>query len=151
MSAPKDGVIFYTRPEDLVPEQIDPLLRDAVGKINASGWVWTGESCQGHPDAASLNDTGWTHNTEPYLRLICARRDLGRMLAALAEATLDTDEDNEAGIFHAAQLRVFANGRHPEWAEIGVYVLARNVMERDFGCRVFERFAATIASERIDR
>lgn len=139
-------VIFYTRPEELRDEQIDPLLRDVVKTINSSNWVWTGESCQGHPDAASLSDTGWTHNTEPYLRLICARADLGRMLALLVDASAATQEDmDDHGIFSAAQLRLFRSGDDPEWAETMVYVLARNVMDRDFGCRVLMRFAQAVA------
>jgi hypothetical protein len=145
---PEKGVIFYTRPEDLKIEQIDPLLRPAVLAINSSRWVWTGESCQGHPDAAKLGDTGWTHNTEPYLRLICRRSDMGRMLTALVEASAPTVEDQDLGIFSAAQLRVIRSNDHPEWAEVMVYIGARNVMDRDFGCRVFSRFGEVVEGAR---
>jgi hypothetical protein len=138
---PREGVIFYTRPEDLKPEQIDALLRDVVMRINASGWVWTGESCQGHPDAASMADTAWPHNTDPYLRLICRHDDLGRMLASLVDASLPDHEQDE---FHSATLRLYRSDVRGEWAEVMVYVQARNVMERDHGCRVLARFAEAL-------
>jgi len=132
------GVHFYDDPENLAPEQVDPLLRDAVARINRSGWVWTAESCQGHPD-----ETGyvWAGNTSPMLRLVCRTPEVGRMLGALHEASTGfVDED---GLPRYFSLRV-----HPQtlqgWAEVLVYVEARTVSERDLGIAVLDRLAELV-------
>jgi len=134
------GVHFYGDPEDLDPNLIDPLLRKAVARINLSSWVWTAESCQGHPD----NDIGpvWAGNTSPMLRLVCRREQVGRMLGALHEAS--TGFEDEDGLRRYFSLRV-----HPqtlrEWAEVLVYIEAQTVRDRNLGIAVFEKFAELVA------
>lgn len=137
------GVIFYVQPHDLDLDHVDPLMRDVVARINASGWVWTGESCQGHPDVESLTDTGWPHNNDPYLRLICRHDRFGEMLAALLDASRPQPESDE---FHSATLRLYRSDTRGDWAEVLVYVQARNVMERNHGIRVLGRFADALTA-----
>ncbi len=92
--AKEQGAIFYSLPEDIDPAQIDPLLREIVLNINLSGFCWTAECCQGHPDAAKPGDTGWDHNVEPYLRLVCHQGREGEVLAELMRAC-DPQGDDE--------------------------------------------------------
>lgn len=135
------GVTFYVEPSRLDLSQVDPMIRPVVAKINRSGWVWTGESCQGHPDATGMADTGWLHNTDPYLRLICAKDHLGPMLARLVNATLPCHEDDE---YTTPTLRIYRSDARRAWAEVLVYVQARNAMERNHGIRVLARFAEAL-------
>ena len=143
------GCIFYEDPATLRDEQIDPLLRDAVRGINKSGWVWTAESCQGHPDfdGRTIN-TAWEHNTRPMLRLVTRDADAGRMLAALARAAAyDFIEGPDTG-FSAARmaqgLELWSNQRRNGWFEVLAYFAAGNVAARDMGCQRFERFAELV-------
>jgi hypothetical protein len=143
------GAIFYALPADLAPEMIDPLLRNAVGRINASGWVWTAESCQGHPDAATATDTGWLHNTDPFLRLVCRQEREGEMLALLMRACTVGEDDFDHGIYHGTTARLFREQRG-DYAELLVYLPSRNVMDRDQGVRVFERFASAVNQAEVE-
>jgi hypothetical protein len=120
-------------------EQIDLLLRVAVAAINSSGWVWTAESCQGHPDESDLY-AAWGHNTQPYLRLVCRAQDLGDAVAALlAEAG---DEDDKA--IGTPEMRLRTRPLRDGWMELQVYVSAHNVATRNRGCQAFERFGFAI-------
>lgn len=133
------GALFYTLPVELKAEQIDPLLRVAVAAINSSGWVWTAESCQGHPDEADLH-AAWGHNTQPYLRLVCRGPDLGDVAAALlAEAG-----DEEDRILGTPEMKMRTRALRDGWIELQVYVSAHNVATRNRGCQAFERFGFAV-------
>lgn len=147
--AHKAGAIFYTLPSELRPEQIDPLLREIVGDINRSGWVWTAESCQGHPDAATAGETAWPHNTDPFLRLVVHKAREAEMLLHLTCA-LDVLNDEldraEAGgwlLYGSQGLRLYCDDREP-YAEYRVYLPARIATERNGGIEVFRRFARSV-------
>ncbi len=89
LKAQAAGALFYTLPSELnVNEQIDPLLRTAVAAINSSGWIWTAESCQGHPDETEVA-APWGHNVRPYLRLVCRDRHLGAACSELLTQARD--------------------------------------------------------------
>jgi len=141
------GALFYTLPEELVPEQIDPLLRDAVSLINKSGWVWTAESCQGHPDADHAYP--WAMNTRPMLRLVCEKANFGRMLAQLVEAsTFEDDGLSRVNVLEICECRnwgpCYTQRSDPGFREVVVYVRARTVYERNLGIECYQRFANSI-------
>lgn len=152
--AKEHGAIFYTLPEDLNPDQLDPLLREAVLNINLSGFCWTAESCQGHPEAAVPGDTAWGHNVEPYLRLVCHDSCEGDILIALMRACDPQGEDElraiEAGYEHPQAARLYRYQRG-EYAEIMVYLKAHNVMGRNGGIEVFRRFSERLLAIRDER
>lgn len=133
------GCIFYDDPATLRDDQIDPLLRKAVRQINRSGWVWTAESCQGHPDA-----TGdvWAGNTRPMLRLVCRVEDRPRMMDALVQAFAESN--NWADLPTVRSIAVWPYERRNGWFEALVYVPAATAGERDLGCKCYERFAELV-------
>lgn len=133
--------IFYDLPTVLDYESIDPLLRDAVKRINESNWVWTAESCQGHPDD-ELPHT-WAGNTRPFLRLVCHRENYGEMLALLLDAM---HQDPQPGLYpldFENAVELYAQQRQ-DWRELLVYVRASTVWERNQGVQVFDRFAEAV-------
>lgn len=141
------GACFYALPEDLKPGYIDPLIRDAVFAINASGWVWTGESCQGHPDATEPR--GWEHNIEPMLRLITTAEDYALMLQLLTDACWRPIEEQDEFMAHyPLGLSLYPQFRDgwsiAPYREVLVYVKARQTIERNAGLRLFERFADNV-------
>lgn len=152
------GCIFYSDPATLTPGMIDPLLRDAVAKINASGWVWTAESCQGHPDFGLVDvHTAWEHNTRPMLRLVCRADHAGSMLVALTRSACDPITDVLTPIEEETDLRLsrypqglelWPNERRNGWYEVLAYFQAGNVAMRDLGCLRFARFAALVCKEK---
>ena len=129
---------------------IDELIRPAVYAINSSGWVWTGESCQGHPDAVKA--TGWTHNTKPMLRLITSAEDFGTMLRLLCDACYSSvEEQDKAGVYRNAGLELWPQEvpRNGAWwlapyREVLVYVPALVTFERNAALGVFDRFAERV-------
>lgn len=134
--AKAQGVVFYSLPSDLTDEMIDPLLRQAVRKINESGWVWTAESCQGHPDATRLSETAWDHNTEPFLRLACHEDDEGQMLALLLRSLAIPDAEaleGAEGLWNEYQQARVLRAQRGEYAEVMVYLRARTAGERNGG------------------
>jgi len=140
------GCIFYSDPATLNEKYIDPLLRDAVSRINQSGWVWTAESCQGHPDFDGRTiKTAWEHNTRPMLRLVCRIAHAGQMLASLAlAATYQFEDDADTGFSSARMtqgLELWPHTRRDGWFEVLAYFEAGNVAMRDIGCKRFEKFA----------
>lgn len=141
----KHKVTFYEDPARLKPEQVDPLIRDAVLAINQSGWVWTAESCQGHPDAA--DDEPWANNTRPFLRLVTRHRNLGAMLTMLYEKMYRPGfgaEDRQpltVTIYRSFQVT-------GTWAEVLVYIEAATAWDRNHGIAAFERFARYICAAR---
>lgn len=141
------GALFYTLPEELLRDQIDPLLRDVVFEINRSAWVWTAESCQGHPDAD--HSYPWAMNTRPMLRLVCEKKNFGRMLECLLEATVFEDEGlNKVNVLDICECRNWGpNYKHvsdPGFREVIVYVRAVTVYERNLGIECYKRFAKLI-------
>jgi hypothetical protein len=130
MEARRHKISWYALPQELIIENIDPLMRVIVAEINASGWVWTAESCQGHPDA--IEPTGWDHNTSPYLRLVVHTDDLGELLKCLADATRGMVID-----LHTVE-------RGP-WLEVLVYVKAINTIQRNTGLVALQRFAGLVS------
>ncbi len=132
------GMRFYARPEDLVPRQIDRLLRDTVSRINQSGWVWTAESCQGHPDS---RDAAWADNTDPMLRLVCRHENMGRMLGLLMDAYYDHGPE----MLWQQGFRIYPVKHRRGWVEILVYLNGKTAYYRDDGIRVLERFAELLS------
>ncbi len=134
------GALFYTLPRDLkVNEQIDPLLRLAVAAINSSGWIWTAESCQGHPDETEVN-APWGHNTKPYLRLVCRDRYLGHAVAVMLREARDESDK----LIGAPGLVLRTRELRDAWVELQVYVEAHNVATRNRGCQALERFGFAV-------
>lgn len=68
-----EGASFYSDPESVDLALVDPLMRAFVQRMNSSGWVWTAECCQGHPDAPD-NAYIWAGNTSPMVRLVLRTR-----------------------------------------------------------------------------
>lgn len=149
-NAKSAGCIFYTIPSELVPEQIDPLIRNAVFKINESGWVWTGESCQGHPDCEE-ELTPWGLNIDPFLRLICRTENLGRMMVLLIESMRYIDKH---GMDSAMGFKCYPTRKNTypaphivdqdKWTELMVYLYGRNVSERNRSIKCFEKFSELV-------
>lgn len=71
--APEDAVPFYHPVSKLRPRDVDWGIRDAVMEINRSGWVWTLESCEGHPELHV-----WSHH--PLIRVAVHDGFAARML-----------------------------------------------------------------------
>lgn len=170
-AATKAGAFFYGNPLDLLKNRgaipIDPLIEPAVLAINRSGWVWTAESCSGHPDSTSQHC--WAGNVEPMLRFVTqahhvalffellmeatyspgsierAAAQLGKAVKDLAEADQDVvraqDEHGVEG--HCYGLRVYPRKLRGPWFEVLVYVVVQHtVFDRNQGLKVFERFGA---------
>lgn len=135
------GACFYTLPSELKDEQIDPLLRRAVAAINSSGWIFTGESCQGHPDEADLT-APWGFQIEPYLRMVCLGAHVGLAVSLMLEAARD---DTGVELMGPAGLKFYTRALKDNWMELKVYVEARNVAGRNRGCLALERFGLRIA------
>ncbi len=139
----KAGIIFYDLPDALQPENIDPLIWPAVKRINESGWVWTAESCQGHPDATEYG--AWANNVRPMLRLVCHRVDTGKMLSLLLEAVKQPPDSGLDGL-HFFKVELWPQPRRtPDWTEILVYISpVHTVFDRDQGIKAVERFAEMV-------
>lgn len=137
--AQRAGALFYCLPGELTDEMIDPLLRNAVRRINQSGWCWTAESCQGHPDATE--NLPWGFNTRPMLRLVCEASRAGEMLVEL----LDSLRYDEVGLPQTLVAEIYRVEKPTEeFRQYLVYLEAHNVYERNLGIAAFERFAEAI-------
>ncbi len=133
------GIYFYELPNQLNYDTVDPLIRDVCHSINESGWVWTAESCQGHPDADYAFPRAG--NTKPMLRLVCREPDAGEMLnSLLAACGANTDRD----VHHPILLEVCELSRQNGWVPIIVYARACTTYERNQGIAVYRRFAANL-------
>jgi hypothetical protein len=133
------GAGFYEMPDQINVALVDELIRPVVARINQSGWVWTGESCQGHPDAT--HHSPWAGNTRPMLRLITHQNQYGNMLDFLLRAT----HYEEDGLRRVCGLDVWEHERKGAYCEVLVYVKASTVYERDLGIACFARFAKAIS------
>lgn len=144
----ESGCLFYS-PPDKLDEWMDPMMRPVCEAINRSGWVWTAESCQGHPDAAKSGT--WGHNTRPMLRLVTKQENVGRMLAALMEAyeverrSVEESIAEHGNLPELMGLEVFPfSGRNPGWSETLIYIEAKTVYQRDQGMSVWEIFGGIV-------
>lgn len=143
--------LFYSPPEAMDAE-VDPLIRPICEAINKSGWVWTAESCQGHPDAAEGGP--WRGNTSPMLRLITRKADQGRMLSALMEAYLGKGSlgEHAPGLFEVRGLRIYPSSRPAEgWTETLIYLDAGNVYQRNQALDVWNNFSTLINSQSAEK
>jgi len=141
------GVAFYSDPLALTAEMIDPLLWPAVERINRSGWCWTAESCQGHPDAAGWMEA-WAGNVRPMLRLVCKIENRGRLLDALLDAATSVEWGKpDADLLgpNIASMHLYPQRARSPWFVVLVYLDAATVFDRNLGCRVYERFAELVA------
>ena len=136
------GCSFYKLPDELAEDDIDPLIRDAVFRINKSGWVWTAASCQGHPDAAKPIE-GW-QNVRPYLRLVTPTERLGDMLATLLLSMRVQDTQINLPMSLMCELRT-TSVPHSDYTEVEVYVKAITAYDRDLGIRAFDQFANAVS------
>lgn len=148
-------IIFYSLPQDLDLAQIDPMMRPVVEKINASGWVWTAECCQGHPDYDGSNP-GWDHNPSPFLRLVCEKYSLGDMLGELVASmrlpNVFDINDRRCRCDYVCPLKVFLWSRElGPWEQINVYVEAHNVRGRDFGIEALTQFADRVCASPLSK
>lgn len=132
------GICTYDRPDHINIELVDELIRPVVVRINQSGWVWTGESCQGHPDATHA--MAWAGNTRPMLRLIAHQERYGEMLNLLLGAT----HYEEDGLKRTVGLDMWEHERKGVYCEVIVYAKATTVYERNVGIECFARFAEAI-------
>lgn len=141
--ARKNHVTFYDDPRSLKLEQVDELIRKAVFTINESGWVWTAESCQGHPDASEYDP--WASNTRPFLRLVCRRGDAGRMMSLLYPQMYRTLDVVACDYKEPLRVTVYQSfGVTGDWAEFLVYIEASTAWDRNNGVKAFERFADSL-------
>jgi hypothetical protein len=143
---------FYTLPQELTKDQVDPLIQKAVFRINESGWVWTAESCQGHPDADC--PFHWAHNTSPMLRLICDVEHFGRMLQLLLEAsTWEMDHLQQVHTFEITLCKnwgeLMTQQTDPGFREVLVSIRASTVWERNKGLDCFCRFAESVNDKKV--
>lgn len=143
------GATWYSDPRTLDYRFVDKRIVSACRLINATGWVWTAESCEGHPDFAgyraddNVGGSCWDGNTKPMLRLVskCMGWVFERLLAAAAY-----ELPGEYGTKRAVFFEVYPSVQEMKYGytEVLVYAMARNVFERDQGIAMFERFAALL-------
>ena len=144
----ESGAIFYS-PPNAMDQSVDPLIRPICERINGSGFVWTAESCQGHPDAAEAGT--WASNNAPFIRLVTREEDLGRMLSCLCKAfplveksVLESNRRDAPSfqIFEVHGFRVYPSSRpNPGWTETLIYIDAANVYQRNQALQVWAAFA----------
>lgn len=139
LAARTAGALFYILPKDLTERDVDPLLWPVVESINRSEWVWTAESCQGHPDDAE--GLPWSFNTKPMLRLVVRLKDLGTMLAVLACAAPEPADPLHTNVFE-----VVSHPLKDRWFSVVIYVQAINVYQRNRGVAMLKRFADRLRS-----
>lgn len=138
-AARANHILFYELPQDLDLSAVDPLMRPVIARINSSGWVWTAESCQGHPEYDEQS-SGWDHNTDPFLRLVTSTTRFGDMLGRLATAM--RLPDSETRIQVVCGLKLYMRPRDfGDWRQVNAYIEARNVLGRNRGIEAFTRFA----------
>jgi hypothetical protein len=141
---------FYGDPE--APEtfeDIDPLIRATCERICGSGWLWTAESCQGHPDDTSTFGP-WADNVRPMIRFVCAREHAGHLFDLLLRAVREEPGPGVgAGGYYPFELWP-CGGISDEalsWLDLLVYVKATTVGQRDRGLECFARLAELACGE----
>lgn len=140
----QSGALFYS-PPDKMDQWVDPLMRPICEAINKSGWVWTAESCQGHPDATTSGT--WGENTNPMIRLVT--KQPGKMLECLCRAFgLAKGRTERADIFEIHGFRMYPSGRpNPEWNEVLIYIDAKTIYQRDQALDVWGAFAELVVED----
>lgn len=146
--AEKHKIVFYVLPQDLNLKNIDPLLQSIVKQINDSGWVWTAECCQGHPDYDGTGRSGWDHNVRPFVRLVTSKVRFGEMMGLLASSMRlpDRFEPIEAARLNGVcsfETFVWPRPLGP-WEQASVYINAHNVLSRNHGIEALTQFAAAL-------
>ena len=132
----ESGLMFYENPAEIDYDQIDPLMRDAVRKINESGWLLTAESCQGHPESDTLT---WAGNMDPMLRLVCLEEDIDRMMGAILRSSFMDD------LLTAGQLRVYPSRIVKGRCETLVYWQGGYVFARNEAMKQVNKFAELVS------
>lgn len=158
------GVFFFTLPGKLRPSAVDRLLRKTVRLINSSGWAWTTECCQGHPDfdgTKKRGDRGWSKywkgcggGANPILRVVVRKERVGPLMWALAEALHSIQErcsdrdhkDHFGGTTPQLMLQLKYPFRKTgyAWRQVVLVIPSEDVSERNAGCKTFEEFALLI-------
>lgn len=128
---------FYAVPEFLSSEMIDPLIWPIVQRINASGWVWAAESCQGHSDATDIG--AWNDQVDVMLRLVTHADDFGEMLEMLFEAC--TNRRNASG---SVSLRCSPIDTTLPYREFLIYLDGHTVAWRARALDALARFAVSL-------
>lgn len=138
---------WYSHPErlDEIKEQLDPLIYEICLEINRSGWLWTAESCAGHPDSTEF--CTWASNVRPMLRLVCQAADVPLMMDCLLTAMFvpDSDEfpDDRPVSFECHPISL-----EKGWCEVLIYLAAQTAYERNRGLAAFSRLAGLSCSLR---
>jgi len=141
---------IYGVPGELEDACFDPLILEAIRRINECGWVVTAESCQGHPD--SEDPYIWAGNVEPMLRLVCRSANARFLLEDLAEASrteryLNGDIAQYALAKRAPSglgMRVYVGDVPAGWFSVLIYVFAKTTHDRNQGCAAFARLAELV-------
>lgn len=130
------GVYFYSNP--LVPDEgIDLLFKPICKKINASGYCYTAESCQGHPDATEPTN-GWNDSPKVFLRLGFHMEDTGRVMTALLGSSKFTDH---LGCDGAVSFELYPRETKEGWMDLTVVIKSGNVWQRARALDFWNRFA----------
>jgi hypothetical protein len=148
-AARKAGCIFYEMPWKIDPKQIDPLILPVVTRINESGFVWTGESCQGHPDSKECG--AWASNTRPMLRLITWDENVGRLCSDLISAyqllhdeTMRSLMTDSPKTWEVGAIEIYPQPLHGGWTELLIYLWTATAYQRDQGIEVLKKFSELI-------
>ena len=143
--AQEAGAGFYHPPSLLdYQTQIDPLLQEACARVNSSDWLWTAETCQGHPDYDGVNiHTAWDHQTGPYFRVVLRDQYVGLCFALLYKAAVEEKLQDAFPLgveFYARRLR-------STWNSFPILIRAHNVKTRDRACQMLTHFAELVERE----
>lgn len=146
--AEKHKIIFYVLPQKLKLKNIDPLMRPVVDRINESGWVWTAECCQGHPDYDE-HSVGWEHNVRPFVRLVTSKARFGEMMGLLASSMrlpdrLDPIETARCDVTLSFETFIWPHDLGP-WEQVNIYINVQNVLGRNRGIEALQQFADALA------
>jgi hypothetical protein len=134
-----DGGVWadpHIPPDRLTANDVDSQMWPIVERINRSGWVWTTESCQGHPAMPML---GFVTN------------DIGRAFSLLSDAVIAEGRDitGDARDPKGIQLRTgyYPTPRVPLGRyQVRVTALVNDDRQRDRALHVFEAFARQVRS-----
>ena len=86
---PPDEYFEYDKPfSERYEKFVEPLIKPICDMINKSGWVWIGESCEGHNP--KINPTSNWGTEKVLLRFITATSNVGRLLGIFREVDSHT-------------------------------------------------------------